>query len=452
MNKQKIFLVIVLILLVIASIGCTLEPVDSGGGSTYNFALFDADSRPVTYEVEDGELTLSLKSKYKEAGLAIHYNLNYNDDHKRANRDSTTYEDPISLNVDLDSLRISFYLEIPEDYEGYEDSVYDLEMVYPNSKNGIADIKFSPSGGYFEETVSVSLSCPSGDDIKITLDGTDPKSRGSDITSFPEYNSVTSKLDFDVDDYSTVEFRAVGYDDSGSSDIYGNVVIHYYDLEELESGKVAVPRIYINGTVELADEEIFTSSSDSLTIKFQSVTTGDVDIHYTVNDGYKVEVANGTSDIFLENGYFEITAWAEKNDYTRSNSVTVYVQTNISARDKLYLNLAYVGYDVYIASSYNNFPSEPNYHVRYQGLIVDENLRSFSPSENFYIKIQDPAIGIFYYPKRNATLAGSNSMYNPGYSFYNLSENRFYDYWSNGSLWNLTDDNPYLASSVNVLN
>lgn len=451
MNKQKIFAFTTIVLLVIASIGCTLQPVD-GGGSIYEFALFDNTSRPATYEVEDGEFTLSLKSKYDDAGFKVHYNLNYDEDHKRADRNSPVYENPISLDEDLDSLRVSFYLEIPSGYEGYSGSVYDLKTLYPNSKNGIADIKFSPSGGYFEDTVSVSLSCPSGDDIKITLDGTDPKIRGSDITSFAEYNSATDKLDLDVDDYSTIEIRAVGYDDSGKSDIYGNVITHYYDLEELESGKVAAPRLYIDGTTQLANNEEYNSSKDSLTLSFDSPTSGTVDIYYIINDGYEVSVDNGAS-IFLENGFFKVEVWAEKEDYTRSDSVAVYIQTNISSRDKLYLSLSHVGYDVYIASSYDNFPSEPNYYVRYQGLIVDESLHSFSPSGNFYIKIQDPSTGTWYYPStRNATLAGSNSMYNPGYSFYNLAENRFSDYWSNGSLWNLTDDNPYLATAVNVLN
>ena len=453
MNKMKLVAVISALFITVAfTTGCELNPVNGGGGSNYAFSLFDTTVAPVTYHVLDSNLYLEMKSKYVSAGFKVHYNINYDEDHRRADRNSPVYKDPISLNKDLDSLRISFYLEIPDDYEGYEDSVYDLKTIYPSSKNGIADIKFSPSGGYFEDAVSISLSCPSGHKVAVTLDGTDPKTRGKAISSFTEYNSVTNKLDFNVTSISSVEIRAIAYDDSGSSDIYGNVITHYYDLGELESGKVAIPRIYVNGVIELADEEVFTSSSNSVTMKFQSVTTGDVEIHYIINDSYEVEVVNGTS-IFLENGYFEITAWAEKDDYTRSNSVTIYVQTNISSRDKLYLSLSHVGYDVYIASSYDNFPIEPNYYVRYQGLIVDENLRSFSPSENFYMKIQDPATGNWYYPStRNATLAGSNTLYNPGYSYYNLSENRFTDYWSNGSIWNLTDDNPYGASSVNVLN
>lgn len=451
MNKTKLVAAISILFFAVTFAGCQLEPVD-GGGPTYAFALFDNTSAPATYHVEDSKLYIELKSKYESAGLKVHYNLDYDEYHVRANRDSPVYTGPISLNEALDSMRISFYLEIPSGYDGYSGSVYDLKTLYPNSKNGIADIKFSPSGGYFEDSVSVSLSCPSSHKILLTLDGTDPKTRGADIATFSEYNSVTGKLDFNVSSISNVEIKAVGYDDSGRSEIYGNVTTHYYDLDELESGKVASPRLYIDGSIELANNASYNSSKDSLTLKFSSSTTGDVDIYYIINDGYEVSVNNG-STIFLENGFFKVEAWAEKEGYTRSDSVTVYVQTNISSRDKLYLSMSHVGYDVYIASSPSNFPSEPNYYVRYQGLIVDESLRSFAPSENFYIKIQDPATGTWYYPStRNATLAGSNSSYNPGYAFYNLIENRFSDYWSNGSLWNLTGDNPYLASSVNVLN
>lgn len=452
MNKTKLVTIISVLFIAVAfSTGCSLEPV-SGGGSVYEFSLFDTTVSPATYRVEDSKLYLELKSKYSNAGLKVHYNLNYDEDHKRADRNSPVYQNSISLNEDWDSLRVSFYLEIPSGYDGYSGSVYDLKTLYPNSKNGIADIKFSPAGGYFEDTVSVSLTCPSGNKIAVTLDGTDPKTRGKSMSSFAEYNSVTDKLDFNVSSISSVEIRAVGYDDSGSSDVYGNVGIHYYDLGKLESGKVAIPRIYVDGSTEVANNGTFNSSKDSLTLKFQSSTSGTVDIHYILNDGYKVEVNNGTS-IFLENGFFKVEAWAEKEGKTRSDKVTAYIQTRVSSRDKLYLSSVHVGYDVYIASSSNNFPSTPNYYVRYQGLIVDERLQSFSPSGDFYIKIQDPATGTWYYPStRNATLAGSNSMYNQGYSLYNLAENRFSDYWSNGSLWNLTGDNPYLASSVNVLN